>query len=148
MRELKVTTLLRFYIILSLLHGAKHGYEIIKDIRGKLQGKAGPEQVYPFLRKLEERGYIVSEESSERDRKVYHLTEDGRRFVISLLKRFSELIDIAVEPNLTTCSHCGCKIYKGGYSTKVKGKELSFCCEHCAKSYRSRFSIIHRIVSH
>jgi hypothetical protein len=34
------------------------------------------------------------------------------------------------------CAHCGCKIYEGSYREEINGKEMSFCCIHCANHYK------------
>jgi DNA-binding PadR family transcriptional regulator len=136
MTEIKITNIVKFYTVLLLYNGPKHGYEIIKEVEKKLQKKASPGQIYPFLNKLEKKGYIRSKKVDGRDKKIYHLTRKGKAFVKKMLSRFGDLIDIAVEPKLTVCAHCGCEVYKGGYKTKIKGKTMMFCCMHCARSFK------------
>lgn len=136
MAELRITNLVKFYAVCLLYEGPKHGYEIIKEISKKLNRRVSPGQIYPFLRKLEGQGYIESKEVGEREKKIYHLTKQGRGFVRRMLNRFGGLIDIAIEPRLTVCVHCGCEVYKGGYKEKIRGKETMFCCHHCARSYK------------
>jgi PadR family transcriptional regulator, regulatory protein PadR len=71
-------------LILSLLEARpRHGYEIgrLIDERsdGRIQFKAA--SLYPLLYRLEERGWIVGrwvERASERRRRFYRLTADGR----------------------------------------------------------------------
>lgn len=133
--EVKITNLVKFYTILLLSDGPKHGYEIIMHLGAKLGKKASPGQIYPFLGKLEGSGYVAVKSTGLKDKKVYALTPDGRKFVKKMLSRFEDLIDIAVEPRLTTCAHCGCRMYEGGYEEKIKGKTFRFCCCHCAKSF-------------
>lgn len=41
-----------------------------------------------------------------------------------------------IKEDLTTCAHCGCKVYEGAYKEEINGKELAFCCKHCARSYK------------
>jgi hypothetical protein len=55
---------------------------------------------------------------------------------MGLFKRFAELVAIAIEPSLYVCAHCGCKVYEGGYHEVINGKEMAFCCMHCARSYK------------
>ncbi len=136
MKDIKVTNLVKFYTLLLLSHGPKHGYEIIKELEERLQRKVSASHIYPFLKSLKKANYIEFKKSKEREKKVYHLTKEGRRFVKSILNRFGDLIDIAIEPNLTVCAHCGCSIYRGGHKEKVKEKLLVFCCHHCAKSFK------------
>ncbi len=136
MAELKITNLVKFYALLLLYEGPKHGYELIKEIGTKLDKRVSSGQIYPFLSKLEKSNYIESGKRGERDKKVYHLTADGRAFVKKMLTRFGGLVDIAIEPRITVCAHCGCKLLSGGYKEKIGGKELMFCCCHCAKSFK------------
>jgi len=74
-------------------------------------------------------------------KKVFELTEEGKEFSEQLFKRFSELISVALEPSLEVCAHCGCKVYEGGHRETIKGKELMFCCCHCAASYKQSIGL-------
>jgi DNA-binding PadR family transcriptional regulator len=132
----KVTNLIKFYIILLLSNGPKHGYELIKELGEKLGRKISASNIYPFLKVLKRNKLVDYKETEEREKKVYHLTKRGRDFVSAMLSRFGDLIDIAVEPRLSVCAHCGCKVYEGSFKKKIKGKILTFCCCHCAKTYK------------
>ena len=136
MSEIKVTNLVKFYALLLLYERPKHGYEIIKEIGDKLKKKPSPGQIYPFLRRLEEKKYIKTRKIEEREKKVYSLTGDGKKFVKKMLNKFGDLIDIAIEPRLTVCAHCGCEVYKGGHKEKIANRLLMFCCCHCAESFK------------
>lgn len=137
MDEIKVTSLAKLYMMMLLNEGPKHGYELIKKVEEKLGKKPSPSQIYPFLRELEKLGYIRSKGVGERDRHVYFLTAEGRGFVGRLFVRFGALIDIAVRPRLSVCAHCGCEIYSGGHKERINGRILTFCCRHCAGSFKS-----------
>jgi len=137
MAEIKITNLVKFYTILLLSDGPKHGYEIIKETGDKLGKRASSGEIYPFLKKLEKQKLIKSKEVGERDKKVFYLTQAGKKFVENMLNKFSNLLDIAVGKKITTCPHCSCKIYGGGHKERIKGKELVFCCHNCANSYKS-----------
>lgn len=136
MPEIKVTNLVKFYTLLLLYEKPKHGYDVIKGISEKIGKKVSAGEIYPFLKILQKHRYVKIEKTGKREKKVYRLTKNGRTFVKKLLNRFGDLIDIAVEPLLTKCAHCGCEVYRGGYKEVVKGKKLVFCCCHCAKSYK------------
>jgi len=136
MAEPKVTNVVKLYTVLLLSSGPKHGYEIIKEVGERLGRKASPGQIYPFLGLLESGGYLKQKAVGKREKKVYTLTPKGRDFVDSLLSRLGNLVDIAIEPRLTECAHCGCSVYKGGFTKTIKGARLAFCCEYCAKSFR------------
>lgn len=137
MEELKVTNLSKFYSLMLLYEGPKHGYDLIKTVGEKLGKKVSPGQIYPFLAKLEKNGYIKIKSEGKREKKVYVLTNEGKKFCKSMLHRFSDIIELAIEPNLSKCAHCGCEVYKGGYKEKINGKETMFCCSHCAASFKS-----------
>ncbi|MFB6215880.1 MAG: PadR family transcriptional regulator, partial [Candidatus Aenigmatarchaeota archaeon] len=94
-------------------------------------------QIYPFLSKLEDEGLVEVDETGERRKKVYKLTDEGDAYVETKLEMFSDIITETLEKNLTTCAHCGCKVYEGGHTEEVDGEELKFCCKHCAESYQA-----------
>ena len=52
LKELKVNTLTKLFILILLYDGPKHGYEIMKFLRKVLPWRVNPEQVYPFLKTL------------------------------------------------------------------------------------------------
>ncbi len=132
----KITNLIKFYIVLLLKEGPKHGYELIKELEKHLEKKISTSQIYPFLNELKKNRLIEVKEKKERDKKIYYLTAAGKEFVKNILVRFGELIDIAITPKLTKCSHCGCEIYKGGHKEKIRMKNYIFCCMHCAASFK------------
>ncbi|MFQ5871242.1 MAG: helix-turn-helix transcriptional regulator [Candidatus Geothermarchaeales archaeon] len=150
MKEFSVTNLNKLYVLLSLRRDPKHGYVLMRDFSEKLGQTVRPAQVYPFPRTLQRKGYVKVVERGERDRKTYSLTEEGKHFLERILKRFSDLLDIAIEPRLTSCAHCGCSLYKGGHLEEIQGKQLVFCCVHCARSYKREISgpLWWRIIRH
>jgi DNA-binding PadR family transcriptional regulator len=128
----------RFYILTILYEGPAHGYNIISRFKKRVQKKVSPSLVYPFLQQLEKKGLVrhTKKPVGEKERKVFELTHEGRKFCVELFKRFSDLISIAIEPSLYVCAHCGCKIYDGTYLELIDSKEMTFCCMHCARSYK------------
>ncbi len=128
----------RFYILTILYEGPTHGYSIISQFKKRVKKEISPSLVYPFLQQLEEKGLINhrSEMVGEKERKIFELTEEGKKLCTGLFKRFAELVSIAIEPSLDVCAHCGCKVYKGAYHEVIDGKEMAFCCIHCAASYK------------
>lgn len=128
----------RFYILMILYEGTSHGYGVIRKFKERLGKEISPSFVYPFLRQLEEKGFVKHDtvKVGAKEKKVFGLTEKGRELCIHLFKRFSSLVSIAIEPSLEICAHCGCKIYEGGYKEVVAGKLTAFCCVHCAQSYK------------
>ncbi len=115
-----------------------HGYGIIKAVKERMGIETGPSLVYPFLRQLEKRGLVeyITQMVGSKPKKVYTLTEEGRNLALRVFKRLASIVSTAIKPNLSVCVHCGCKVYEGGYVETVDGKELTFCCSHCAMSYK------------
>lgn len=128
----------RFYILTILYEGPSHGYNIISKFKKSLDREISPSLVYPFLQQLEEKGYVKHSIRlvGAKKKKVFELTEEGKRLCKRLFKRFSTLVSIAIEPSLEVCAHCGCKVYEGGYKEVIDGKQMAFCCIHCAESYK------------
>ena len=132
----------RFYILTILYEGPQHGYSIISKFRERIGKKISPSLVYPFLSQLQKKGLVEHslKPVGEKKKKVFELTETGRELCKQLFKRFSALVSVAIEPNLEVCASCGCKVYEGGYRKVIDGKEMTFCCVHCAASYKRETS--------
>jgi DNA-binding PadR family transcriptional regulator len=128
----------RVYILTILHEAPAHGYEIISKFKKVIGKDISPSLVYPFLKQLEQKKLVTYtlKPIGAKKKKVFALTAEGKEFSEQLFKRFSELISVALEPSLEVCAHCGCKVYEGGYVERIKDKELTFCCVHCAASYK------------
>ncbi len=128
----------RFYILTILYEGPQHGYSIISKFRKRLSKEISPSLIYPFLSQLEKKGLVryALKPVGEKKRKVFNLTEKGKELCKALFKRFSALVSVAIEPNLEVCASCGCKVYEGGHREVIDGMEMTFCCVHCAASYK------------
>jgi DNA-binding PadR family transcriptional regulator len=128
----------RFYILTILYEGPAHGYSIISQFKKRVKKEISPSLVYPFLQQLEEKGLVTHTKKpvGEKERKIFELTEEGRELCTRLFKRFAHLVAIAIEPSMYVCAHCGCKVYGGGYREVIDNKEIAFCCNHCAASFK------------
>ena len=128
----------RFYILTILYESPSHGYSIITKFKKRIGKEISPSLVYPFLRQLEQKGLVkyYMKPVGAKKKKVFELTKEGKKLCKQLFKRFSALISVAIEPSLEVCANCGCKVYDGGYREAIHGKEMTFCCVHCAKSYK------------
>lgn len=128
----------RFYILTILYEGPTHGYSIISRFKKRIKKDVSPSLVYPFLQQLQDKGLVKStiEHVGEKERKIFELTQEGKKLCVCLFKRFAGLVSIAIEPSLYICAHCGCKVYEGGYREVINGKEVAFCCIHCAQAYK------------
>ena len=128
----------RFYIITILYEGPQHGYSIMSQFKKRIKKEISPSLVYPFLEQLEDKGFVnhTLQPVGDKVKKVFTLTDEGRELCSCLFKRFASLVSIAIEPSLSVCAHCGCKVYEGAYKEVIDGKEMAFCCMHCAASYK------------
>ena len=128
----------RFYILTLLYEGPCHGYSIISKFKRRIGKEISPSLVYPFLQQLEQKGLVkhTIKHVGEKEKKVYELTEEGKKLCGRLFKRFAALVSVAIEPSLKICASCGCKVYEGGYKETIDGSETVFCCKHCANSYK------------
>jgi len=128
----------RFYILTILYEGPSHGYSILTRFRRELKKDITPSIVYPFLQLLEQKDLVnhTVKPVGKKNKKVYELTEKGEELCRRVFKRFAALVSTALEPSLSVCASCGCKVYEGGYVETVDGDEIMFCCKHCADSYK------------
>ena len=133
----------RFYILMILYEGPAHGYSILNRFKERLGKEVSPSLVYPFLQQLEKKGLVKHELKpvGEKEKKVFELTKEGKELTTGLFKRFAGLVSVAIEPSLNVCAHCGCKVYEGGYHEVIKGKKTTFCCMHCAQSYKEELGL-------
>ena len=128
----------RFYILMIIFENPRHGYEIITEFNKRVGRKISAGLVYPFLQKLEDNNIIeyTSEMVGKKERKIYGLTEEGKKFTGKLFSRFSNIVSTALEPSMDVCAHCGCKVYEGAHIELINGKETAFCCVHCANHFK------------
>lgn len=136
---LKVQSLTKLYTLV-LLKSKKNitGYYILKRLGEDLGKTASPTYIYDFLKKLKSEGYIEDNpESKSKRAKGYQLTSSGVKFIDRIFSRFDNLIEVAVQSKLKACASCGVKLYNNFHVETIHGKELNFCCKHCAKAYKS-----------
>jgi DNA-binding PadR family transcriptional regulator len=72
------------YVILRLLEEKpRHGYEIIKELESRFGGSyvPSPGTVYPTLTMLEDLGYARAVPEGEGGKKVYEITDEGRKYL-------------------------------------------------------------------
>lgn len=133
--EIKISGIVRLYILMTLESSPMHGYKLMKELERRLGKRPSAAHVYPFLIELEKNGYLIVREEGKRRKKVYELTERGHELVRHVMARVLSILDAALDKKLKVCVNCGCKIYEGGYSINVGNETFVFCCEHCARSY-------------
>lgn len=94
-----------FQIVLSLGHGARHGYRIIQDAEERGEGEAVPglATLYRALRRLESEGLIrqadIASDEDER-RRPYELTALGREVAELEARRLASQLRSAEEADL------------------------------------------------
>ena len=90
-----------FFILLSLAPGPKHGYAIMKDTRSLSDNRVvlSTGTLYGALKRLLEQELIRRVEDrrniTERDRKAYALTNEGRRVLNAEVERLQKLVSTA-----------------------------------------------------
>lgn len=92
-----------YYILLSLSLKPKHGYAIMKDVQTLSENRLilSTGTLYGALKRLLEQGWITRSDELDstgavRDRKVYQLSEHGRRVLKGEIARLRRLL-IAAE---------------------------------------------------
>src|SRR5215217_7081307 len=73
---------LKFVVLNLLAEKPRHGYEIIKELEERFGGAYSPSPgtVYPTLSLLEDLGYATAR-TEEGNRKVYEITDEGRKYL-------------------------------------------------------------------
>jgi len=135
--DLKIQNLTKFYTLV-LLKSKKSvtGYYILKKLEEDLGKTASPTYIYDFLKKLRSEGYIEDVLTKESERsKGFQLTHPGSIFIDRIFSRFDNLIEVAIQSKLKICASCGVKLYDDYHVETIHGKEMNFCCKHCAKAY-------------
>lgn len=72
------------FVVLSLLEEKpRHGYEIIRELEARFGGAYSPSPgtVYPTLSLLEDLGYARATAEPGSTRKVYEITDEGRKYL-------------------------------------------------------------------
>jgi DNA-binding PadR family transcriptional regulator len=132
-----ITNLMKMYTLVLLRESPKHGYDIMHELGRRLGKKPSAGQVYPLLRQMQKLGYVRQEAKylGRRKRKVYRITPKGRQFSADMLKKFSDILDVAVRQKVVKCAHCGCEVYSGAHREKVGSRNMLFCCGSCAHAF-------------
>jgi DNA-binding PadR family transcriptional regulator len=87
----------RAALLLLLDDEPRNGYQLIQEIEERTGGvwRPSPGAVYPALQQLEDEGLVRAEESD--GRRVFRLTEEGRRYVEQNRERLRAPWDAATE---------------------------------------------------
>ncbi|MGQ9532479.1 MAG: PadR family transcriptional regulator [Desulfotomaculales bacterium] len=84
--------LIRLHILYHASQGPIFGLWIIRELE-RHGYRLSPGTLYPILHGMEKRGYLVSgtEEAGGRRRRVYRITEEGRRVLVAARIKVREL---------------------------------------------------------
>ena len=74
---------LKFVVLSLLAEKPRHGYEIIRELEARFGGAYSPSPgtVYPTLSLLEDLGYARATAEEGSTRKVYEITDEGRKYL-------------------------------------------------------------------
>lgn len=141
-QEIKIQSLTRFYILLLLKsRNIITGYQIINRLKEDLGTTASPTTIYDFIKILKNNGYIEDIQKVDSERaKGFKLTLTGEKFVDKIFLRFNNLVEAAIQSKIAICASCGVKLYDNYHIETIEGKEMNFCCKHCAKAYKDSLS--------
>lgn len=97
-----------FHILLTLADKDCHGYAIIKEVEARTDQrlKLKPGTLYRAIHRLLEGGLIeeitdqVLDEEDDQRRRIYRLTDFGRKVVVAEAKRLEELVQQAHSKNI------------------------------------------------
>lgn len=86
---------LKFVVLNLLAEKPRHGYEIIRELEARFGGAYSPSPgtVYPTLSLLEDMGYARSTSEEGSSRKVYEITDEGRRYLEENRSVVDEIFD-------------------------------------------------------
>ena len=91
-----------YFILLSLSPNPKHGYAIMKDVRVLSENRVvlSTGTLYGALKRLLDQGWIIrldadNPRGNARDRKVYKLSQHGRRVLKDEIERLNKLLTAA-----------------------------------------------------
>lgn len=92
-----------FFILLSLVAAPKHGYAILKEVENLSRGRVvlATGTLYTALRRMLEDGWIEriedgAPETDGRERKLYRLTDAGRRIFNLEAERLKDLANLVL----------------------------------------------------
>lgn len=119
-----ISTLVTLKIIELKGEDGVYGYELLKELETKTKSMLMIEEgtLYPLLRNLEKTGLLTSNRKtvSNRRRKYYYITPEGRQvqrhlngFFAKLIESMSDLLDIGVElkeEGFLYCPNCANKV--------------------------------------
>lgn len=103
---------LRLVILHLIAEKPRHGYDLIKDIEGRVEGAYSPSPgvIYPTLTLLEELGHVAADTGEGGAKKPYRITAEGQAFL--------EANRAAVDALLARMDEAG-RVHGGGPAPQV-----------------------------
>lgn len=115
------------YVILRLLEEKpRHGYEIIKELESRFGGSYAPSPgtVYPTLTMLEDMGYARAVPDGDAGKKVYEITDEGRKYlaehsstVDDIFDRISRFVEGFTDAPMMELNHAFRRLARTTYKT-------------------------------
>jgi len=95
--ERMVKSFLDLFVLSLLNDGAKHGYEIMRELKIKTGTRIGAGTLYPLLYEMEERKLVSGEWMSptRRSRRVYKITDQGEKYRDQSFQGLDRLLKIS-----------------------------------------------------
>lgn len=107
MADVQIKSVPKLLTLLLLNEKERCGYELMKELESRMGAKPNPGQMYPFLKLLEGEHYIQARGREARDKQVYFITKEGKKYVNRVLYDFRDVIMMAMKPQLAVCARCG-----------------------------------------
>lgn len=111
-------SLSKFFMLCVLHQRPMHGYDVSKEVEVTTNGCCKPTEgtIYPVLKQFEGGGYVTctSEIVSGRERKVYSITDKGRKAFQVALKEWMSMTqcltqcEIMVDEDCCSSGSCAC----------------------------------------
>lgn len=87
------------YVLVILEQGPMHGHKIACEIKRRTEEHISPNSnaLYPLLRIMEERGYVIGswENPDTRGKRIYSITEEGIAYLPILRAKFQQRLEQA-----------------------------------------------------
>jgi DNA-binding PadR family transcriptional regulator len=98
--------MLELQVLWHLFIQDSHGYALIQDLSKHRSSPLTPGTLYPLLGRFEKQGLIVVKEKGMRDKKIFTITDEGKKLLDKLAHEFIETFDgIYTKYNCNVCTH-------------------------------------------
>ncbi len=133
--------LLGFLVLVSLVEGEAHGYEVMRRIEEVTGGywRPAPGSLYPVIDSLEKEGLIecIVKEVRGKARRVCRLTDDGWGVLLDLLERKVEVY-ISILDHLLEALDKAVKVLESEKARGILGSSINelrrVCSRYCGRT--------------